>query len=141
MTANAIDRYLRDKATTGRTDLIRVGGASYFVDLGLCVLSLLRLETAHFADEDGEFKKRGVLQKKYSLRVLQATDDLLELEVLEGVRACVYALRPGSALIPTPSRATHSRASVSTAQSPSSTTSSCTLRQSGSTPRSRGDAI
>jgi hypothetical protein len=55
-TASAINNLLHDRATAGRADLTRVGGKSYFK--GLELVCRKRLE-AYFANESGEFKRRG----------------------------------------------------------------------------------
>jgi hypothetical protein len=81
--AAAINHYLHDKAIAGRTDLVAVGGNSYYE--GLELVCRKRFE-APFANERGEFKKRGVLQVNFSYTVLEASEEALVLDDLEGGR-------------------------------------------------------
>jgi hypothetical protein len=86
-TAAAINQCLHEKATAGRLDLTKVGGASYYV--GLDLVCCKRLEGVCFASDEGDFKRRGVLQKNFSFVVLKVADDALELDDLEGGRVRV----------------------------------------------------
>jgi hypothetical protein len=86
-TADTVNSYLHELATADRTDLIEVGGASYYI--GLELICRKRVENVHFADDSGEFKKRGVLHTNYSYKVLKVTEDALELDDFEHGRVLV----------------------------------------------------
>ena len=86
-TTNTVNSYLHKLATAGRKDLINVGGATYFV--GLELVCCRRLDNVRFADDNGDFKKRGVLQKNYEYTVLKVTEDALELDDFEHGRVRV----------------------------------------------------
>ena len=85
-TASAINNLLHDRATAGRADLMRVGDKSYYK--GLELVCRKRLE-AHFANERGEYKRRGVLQVNFTYAVLEACEAALVLDDLEGGRVRV----------------------------------------------------
>jgi hypothetical protein len=85
-TASAINNLLHDRATAGRADVTCEGGRSYYK--GLELVCRKRLE-AYFANECGEFKRRGVLQVNFTFAVLEASKAALVLDDLEGGRVRV----------------------------------------------------
>ena len=82
-TASAINHYLHSKASEGRTDLLCIGGNSYYRGLELVCR---KRQEAYFANESGEYMKRGVLQVNFTYTVLEASEEALVLDDLEGGR-------------------------------------------------------
>ncbi len=95
-TANAINNTLHAIEVKNRTDLVKVGGCSYYP--GLELVCRERLDNVMFADAKGEFNKRGVLQVNFSYKVEKATDAALILTDCEGGRVNISTVQAVSNL-------------------------------------------